>query len=319
MDLIKSGILGLAVGDALGVPVEFTSRKTREIDPVAEMRAYGTHHQPRGTWSDDSSMTFALMDSLSQKGTVDESDIMDRFSAWAWENAYTATGKRFDIGRTVYEALNRYRIYHQNPAACGGSGERDNGNGSLMRILPAVFYAAQEKYGTVQEKMELIHRISSLTHAHSCSLMGCGIYANIVWKMAAERKEDLFETVHNGIAAAFDYYEKEAEFAGTAQRYEKIRDAAKLKKCREREISSSGYVVATLEAALWSLLTTSSYRECVLKAVNLGEDTDTVGVVAGSLAGIWYGMEQIPQEWIEDLAKKEWIAKLCEAFENSLE
>lgn len=316
MDIIKSGIIGLTIGDALGVPVEFSSRQKREHDPVVGMRAYGTHNQPKGTWSDDSSMTFALMDSL--KDGVDYFDIMDRFAAWVWEDLYTATGKRFDIGRNVYEALKRYKNQHQNPITCGGNKEHDNGNGSLMRILPAVFYTMQEKYGTIQEKITLIHQISSLTHAHRRSLMGCGIYAQVVWKLIEEKDSDLLKAVQAGITEAFRYYEKEPEFIGTVKLYEKIRDAEELKNRPKKEISGSGYVIDTLEAALWSLLTTSSYRECVLAAVNLGEDTDTVGAVAGSLAGIWYGMEQIPKEWIEEIARKEWIFDLCEKFEKSL-
>ena len=333
MSRVKDGILGLVVGDALGVPVEFNSKEKMKKNPVVGMREYGTHNQPAGTWPDDSSMTLALMDSLC--GGVNYYDMMERFCAWAWEGFYTATGKRFDIGNTTAKALLNYKERKYEPLECGGVREGENGNGSLMRILPIVLYAAPEKVLSeekraaqsaekatslsMDEKMELIHNVSSLTHAHRRSLMGCGIYAHIVWKILDRRESgELLDTVQEGMDAAFAYYGEKKEFEGTAKIYQKMQDVRTLADRGEEEIWGAGYVVATLEAALWSLVTTTSYQECVLKAVNLGNDTDTVAAVAGSLAGLWYGMEQIPDEWMEVTARRKWILGLCEKFENSL-
>lgn len=145
MERIRAGIYGLAVGDALGVPVECLRREELRQDPVVDMRGYGTHNQPAGTWSDDTSMALCLMDSVSAKGGIDYQDIADRFVRWKNEAYLTATGVRFDIGRTVLQALHHYERNHK-PLRCGVYGENDNGNGSLMRILPLVYYL-DKQYG----------------------------------------------------------------------------------------------------------------------------------------------------------------------------
>ena len=225
-----------------------------------------------------------------------------------------------------------YKERKWQPLECGGTGERENGNGSLMRILPIVLYVAPEKIlddtkndgkrkcETMDQKMEWIHNVSSLTHAHRRSLMGCGIYAHVAWKLLEMRGQgDLMKAVQDGIDAAVACYEEKTEFRGILELYDRVRDIRKLAQCERAEIWGTGYVIATLEAALWSLVTTKSYKECVLTAVNLGNDTDTVGAVAGSLAGLWYGMDQIPDEWLNVIARRKWILQLCEKFEKNME
>ena len=149
-DKILGGILGLAVGDALGVPVEFQSRESLRRNPVTDMRGYGTHNQPPGTWSDDTSLTLCLLDSLEKKcdeqwaivGDLpkpDYTDIMHKFLSWAYKGKYTAHNEVFDIGIATRKALQRFRDGTE-PLRCGGTSEQDNGNGSLMRMLPIVFY-----------------------------------------------------------------------------------------------------------------------------------------------------------------------------------
>ena len=173
---ILSGIMGLVVADALGVPVEFQDREVLRQNPVKNMRSYGTYNQPAGTWSDDSSMTLALLDSL--KDGLDYKDIMDKFLAWYEEGAYTPHGEMFDIGIATSNALRRYKS-GTSPLESGGNSEHDNGNGSLMRISPILFYLEGE-FGSDfldhEETFELIHNISALTHAHKRSKIACGIY-----------------------------------------------------------------------------------------------------------------------------------------------
>ena len=139
LDLIKAMIVGHAIGDALGVPVEFMSREEIAHDPVAEMRGYGTHHQPPGTWSDDTSMTLCLLESIVRLGRIDCKDIMDNFVSWLRRAEFTATGITFDVGIASQAGIQRYE-QGTPPLACGGSGEYDNGNGSLMRIAPLAIY-----------------------------------------------------------------------------------------------------------------------------------------------------------------------------------
>lgn len=303
---VLSGIMGLTVADALGVPVEFKSRRTLESDPVTSMQAYGTYNQPAGTWSDDTSMTLGLVDSLA-KG-LNYGDIMKNFSEWLYEAEYTPHGEVFDVGIGTNKALDRFKA--GVPALeCGGALERDNGNGSLMRILP-IYYYLKSIYGNGflknEESFEIIHNVSALTHAHKRSQIACGIYISIASELA--NTTDLDKAVKDGIYLATSYYQKRNEFVEELNKYNRLEDIADLP---IEEIKSSGYVVDTLEAAVWCLLTTKSYQECVLKAVNLGEDTDTVAAVAGGLAGIYYGYESIPDEWLDVVVKREYVEELC--------
>lgn len=304
---ILDGIMGLCVGDALGVPVEFISREVLKANPVTGMRGFGTHNQPIGTWSDDTSMTLCLVDSLA--GGLDYKDIMTKFQLWLTEGAYTPHGEVFDVGISTRQAIKRFMIGTE-PLKCGGVGERDNGNGSLMRILPLLFYI-QSLYGTdfeeVDEAFSIIHDVSALTHAHKRSKIACGIYISVASMLID--KMDLKNAVELGIYKAGEYYKQKPEFKDELSRFSRLFDED-FQKLDERKIKSSGYVVDTLEAAIWCLLNSKSYKECVLMAVNLGEDTDTVAAVAGGLAGLYYGYENIPEKWINQIVKREYIEEL---------
>ncbi len=319
MNHVLNGIMGLCVADALGVPVEFADRETLRKNPVVGMRAHGTYNQPAGTWSDDTSMTLCLMDSLI-KG-LDYNDIMSNFIKWKNEGKYTPYGEAFDIGITTGESLRRFEE-GTPPLECGGKNERDNGNGSLMRILPALFYLQSiygikfgDAYGAAEEAYGIIHNISALTHAHKRSKIACGIYVSVASMLPGG--EDLKAAVRTGIYKATRYYREQSYFVDELEHFSRLekRDFAQLP---VKEIRSSGYVVDTLEAAIWCLLNTDNYKDCVLKAVNLGKDTDTVAAVAGGLAGLEYGYEGIPQDWIDKIAGREYIEDLCNQFNLSL-
>ena len=300
-DSILGGIMGLVVGDALGVPAEFQSREVLKVNPVVSMREYGSHEQPRGTWSDDSSMTLCLMESLTNG--LDFDDICARFLKWAEDGYMTAHGEMFDIGRTTLTAIRKFTC--GTPALeCGGSGEYDNGNGSLMRILPLAFYTLGMKK---QDRFETVHNVSRLTHSHETSLIACGIYVQMACELLKGYSKE--KAYHRMIDECKTVYKDECEL----EHFQRVLDG-KLQKLKEAEISSSGYVVDTLEAALWCFLTTDNFTDCVLKAVNLGDDTDTVAAVAGGLAGILYGSDGIPKEWKDCIAKKDDIQVLCQNF-----
>lgn len=311
MKKVYDGIIGLAIGDAMGVPFEFKSRQEIAKNPVVTMRGYGTHNQPIGTWSDDTSLTLVLMDSIAEKRQIVYTDIMDRFSNWLMYNDYTATGEVFDVGNSTSRAILNYG-HGMDPLECGGVSEYENGNGSLMRILPIAYYLQKRSILTIEYQMEIVHNISGLTHRHPISLIGCGIYINIAI-ILLENKLSLYEAVEYAIKAAIRFYENRAWKDVNA--YLRLKDLSSFLKLTESEIRSNGYIVHTLEAALWCLLNTNTYAECVLKAVNLGDDTDTVGAVAGGLAGIYYGTDQIPKEWLTALAKKQYIEELCIKFQ----
>jgi tyrosine-protein phosphatase YwqE len=209
----------------------------------------------------------------------------------------------FDVGNTCSYAIDNYFAYHKPIEECGLSGEHSNGNGSLMRIHPFVLYTYANQM-SVDEWLGVIVKASALTHAHDRSKIGCLIYTFILMSLLKDKGKD---GLRDALKKAERYLSACAEFAP----YERIfkSDFAELPR---NEIKSSGYVVDTLEAALWCLLTTDNYRDCVLKAVNLGDDTDTVAAVAGGLAGALYGYDAIPKEWLDTLKRREYIEEMCE-------
>lgn len=307
----KDGIFGLIIGDALGVPVEFLSREEMKLNPVTGMRAYGTHNQPAGTWSDDSSMTLATLESIKHKGGIDYKDIMDKFTGWCLYADYTPFHDVFDIGIATSRAIIRYGK-GASPIESGGKTEWDNGNGSLMRILPVCLYLynRQKMMCTPEdENISLIHNVSSLTHAHFRSQIACGIYYFMIKSVLGETG-DLRSRLQLGIDEACRYYRRDMERNIEMKHFSRICDLEVFGKLPEKQIKSSGYVVDTLEAVTWCLLTTTSFKEAVLQAVNLGDDTDTVGAITGSLAGLYYGYDSIPTEWVKQLQCREWIESL---------
>ena len=311
-EAISSGILGMAVADALGVPAEFKRREELHAHPITDMIGGGAHQQVAGTWSDDTSMALCLAFSLADKGCVDADDIMRRFGDWYENGTYSPHGQCFDVGTTVQSALKHYA--EGIPATkCGGAEVRDNGNGSLMRILPLVYFLMR-RYGCDlcdhDEAMRLIDTVSSLTHRHPISKVACGIYVDSASRLLLGNATGV--AVQRGVEETLAWYADRDEYASGLSCWKRLLDTAAFAALPEAEIRSSGYVVDTLEAALWCLLNTDNYRDCILKAVNLGEDTDTVAAVAGGLAGIRYGLSGIPAAWLDGLQNMQMLEECCE-------
>lgn len=296
------GLYGSLVGDALGVPVEFSSREARNQDPVTGMRAHGVHGQPAGTWSDDGSLLLCAMESLVEKG-FDPEDMGTRFLQWFDFGHWGAHGLVFDIGNATSCALNRISL--GTPALeAGGDSESDNGNGSLMRILPVVLANLHAEEDIFVARLE---QASAITHAHARSKMACVFFGMMVRALhdGLCREEALIQTR----ACFARIYERCSEFTHFSDLLH-----ADLGLRSEGGIRSGGYVMETLTASLWCLLTTSSFSECVLKAVNLGSDTDTTGCVAGGLAGVAYGLDSIPPEWRAALPRQDDLRSLFQSF-----
>jgi len=295
-NFIKDALLGVATGDALGVPVEFRSRSLLLRDPVTGMRAYGTHRQPAGTWSDDSSLTFCLAEMLC-KG-YDLQNLANRFVNWKNYGYWTPHGEVFDIGIATAEAITRLQM-GSAPVLAGGTTEGSNGNGSLMRILPLLFYI---KDMPIEERFKHVKEVSSLTHAHLRSVNACFIYLELALAILnGQSKREAYETVCFTLT---DFLQnRETPYFSRILSEE-------LPQLPIEEIHGTGYVLHTLEAAIWCLLNTSSYSEAVLQAVNLGDDTDTTAAVTGGLAGLLYGWETIPADWLNVLAQRGAIDQL---------
>lgn len=301
-DKIKAVMLGHAVGDALGVPVEFCTREELDSDPVTDMRGFGTYPYPEGCWSDDTSMSLAALDSLAS-GKLNFDDIMIKFSEWYYKDKYTPTGKTFDIGNTCACAIDNYFMHGKSVNECGLADEKSNGNGSLMRIHPFALLALRT-HQTREDWESMVDRASALTHAHERSKLACKIYTQILLNL-------LYMPSKLSVRLALEMAKARYASSSEYDHYKRLlsHDFDKLPR---DEIKSSGYVVDTLEAAVWCILTTNSYRDCVLKAVNLGEDTDTVAAIAGGLAGALYGYNAVPAEWLNALKQREFIEDLCD-------
>lgn len=304
IEKVRAAVIGHAVADAVGVPAEFIPREKLLNNPITDMIGYGAHNVPKGSWSDDTTMVLCTLNSIASKGKIDLDDIMLEFGKWVEAGYMTPHGELFDIGRTCLRAIIKYQK-EKDPKHCGGEREFDNGNGSLMRILPICLYNSLIS-ANQEESIENIHSVSSLTHAHERSCVACGIYDFIVQETIAVPKKT---SVLKALTKAKEFYRKHEEINCFCRIFEPDFVLTNVD-----DISSSGYVVDTLEAAVWCVLNTCSYKECVLKAVNLGRDTDTVAAVAGAVAGILYGYNQIPKEWINDLAKSNELIYMCDTF-----
>ena len=301
---IKAVMLGHAVGDALGVPVEFCSREELTKNPVTDMRGFGTYPVPAGAWSDDTSMSLATLDSLAS-GDVHYNEMMENFGKWYYQKEYTPTGEVFDVGGTCCCEIDNYFLGSKNIETCGLTDVNSNGNGSLMRIHSLVLHVYVKNL-PFETWRWIIESGSMLTHAHERSILGCLIYSFVLLYLLTCREKS---AVPRALREAKKQLQSNPEFG----HYERIfaDDFADLP---HDAIKSSGYVVDTLEAAIWCLLTTDSYTECVLKAVNLGDDTDTVAAVVGGLAGALYGYDAIPRAWLDTLQKRKYIERICERF-----
>ena len=309
----RSALLGVAIGDALGVPVEFRSRAARHLDPVVGMRAHGTHRQPMGTWSDDAALTFCLAETLARSGGLNGLPDLDDFGRrcvnW-FDNAYwTATGEVFDVGGATHAAIIHLKQGIQ-PELAGQRSEGSNGNGALMRILPLVFHQLWlAEHLNLDACWALTNSVACVTHGHPRSSLGCFLYLAVARELVLGHapgvayelmRQQVTPWLQNGsIPAVVEDWHYRVILDGT------------LPTLDESLIKSTGYVVHTLEAALWCLLRHDGYAATVLAAVNLGDDTDTTAAVAGGLAGLAYGETAIPAEWLQVLARRSDIEDLA--------
>lgn len=317
------GMMGLVTGDALGLPVQFMRReeiRKRAKGPVAGMEEYGTFHMPAGSWSDDGSMALATLSAISEKGKPDPGCIMRNFVRWEKEGAFTQYGFAYDEGDACLTGIVNY-LKTGDWRSCGKKGEYANGNGALMRILPACIYWSEKVLSgeaSDAEALVSIHEISALTHDHLRAKIADGIYYFMV-KSILSGEGKLTNLLQKGISEAKAFYGDRQEVLKEMVCYHRLFDLESFSKKPEAAIRSTGYVVDSLEAAVWCLITTGSLKDCLLKAVNLGGDTDTIAAIAGGLAGLFYGAISIPGEWTKVIVKKEMIEEICSQYERMCE
>jgi ADP-ribosylglycohydrolase len=302
-DKRRGCLLGLAVGDALGAAVEF--QPPGAFRPVTGYRAGGPHGLAPGEWTDDTSMALALADSITAVGW-DLNDQARRYVAWWRKGEYSVNGRCFDVGITVRAALARFE-QRQDAGASGDPSEWASGNGSIMRLAPVPIRFAHLFPDQLEELTRLAAESSLPTHASRQCLSACRYFGLVLagLMVGLDRHEVLapdWEPLRRLRAAKPLHPEIDAVASGS------------FRARRPPEIAGGGYVVKSLEAALWAFHDARDFREAVLKAVNLGDDADTTGAVCGQLAGAYWGERGIEEAWLAGLAKREMIEKALEGL-----
>lgn len=295
----RGALLGLAVGDALGTTLE--SQPPGTFAPITDMVGGGPYHLEPGQWTDDTAMALCLAASLVECEGFDLVDQMERYVRWYRHGYMSATGRCFGIGATVAAALQRFEA-SGNPFA-GESAPRFGGNGSLMRLAPIPLALADDPF----EAIRLAAVMSRTTHPAAEPVSACRYLAGLmVGALRGVSRERLLEARYSPMAELWDHHPLAPRIAAVADGSFKTRQPP--------DIRGTGYVVRTLEAALWAFYTTDDFASGALAAVNLGDDADTTGAVYGQLAGAWYGIEGIPRSWIECIAMKERIVALADGL-----
>lgn len=289
----RGALLGLAVGDAVGTTVEFSPRGT--FAPVTDMTGGGPFRLEAGQWTDDTSMALCLAASLTEKGDFDARDQMDRYCAWMQHGYMSSTGSCFDIGTTTSAALRNY-LRTNNPYS-GSSDPRAAGNGSLMRLAPVPMFYYPDITAAIRHSGES----SRTTHASPECVDACRYFALLLCQaFAGKEKDELLAPP-----------EDDPFTPPLAHKIAAISRGGYRTKTRDR-IVGNGYVVNSLEAALWSFATTTTYEEAILAAVNLGDDADTTAAICGQIAGAYYGVSAIPATWLAKVALRGEIEELAD-------
>lgn len=304
----RDAILGMAVGEAMGIPVDFVERDKLLENPVLEMKSFGSHNKPIGTWSSDTAMTLATIDSITNCFGVSMEDLGNRFVDWMEKGKYTASGDRFDIGRTSMIAISRFEKT-LDPFECGSMAEDSNENDVLTRMIPIAFYCHNQKMNQ-NDIYDLVRKVAGITHAHEVSIMGAYIF--VLYTMKLLEKKSKFDAYQELKKSNFSQFSR-----STMEKYVRIlrKDIGDLPM---EAITTGNGIVETLEACFWVFLNTSNYNQAIIGGINLGGDASTLGACLGALAGISFGIKSMNPEWRIDLKRYTYISRLCDNFDESL-
>jgi ADP-ribosylglycohydrolase len=296
-DRFRGCLLGLAVGDAVGTTLEF--KPPGSFKPITDMVGGGPFRLKPGEWTDDTSMALCLATSLVEKNGFDPKDQMDRYCRWWKEGYLSSNGRCFDIGQTVAQALQRYQ---KTGDPIAGSTSLDSaGNGCIMRLAPVpMFY-----FSDPDEALEKSAESSRTTHGATACLDACRyLAALLVGALSGCSKEQILSVCYTPVPGYWDRKPMVSEIDEIGR--------GSFKHKNPPEIQGTGYVVRSLEAALWSFYKTDSLEAAILKAANLGDDADTTAAICGQIAGAFYGESGIPKKWLERLAMRKEISAIAD-------
>ncbi len=297
---IRGGLLGLAAGDAVGTTVEF--RPPGSFAPLVDMVGGGPFGLPAGAWTDDTSMAACLAESLVETGAFDPADQLRRYLRWYRDGHLSSTGRCFDVGHTTRAALERFEA-SGDPATSGATHAESAANGSIMRLAPVPLAFAHDP----TEAVHLAGESSRTTHALPVCVDACRYLGGLlVGAVRGEAKAALLSPGYAPAPGLWNAAPLHPKIAGVA--------AGSFLAKAPPDIRGTGYVLDSLEAALWAFATTESFEACVLAAANLGDDADTTAAVAGQLAGAFYGRAGIPRRWLERLALRERLEELADGL-----
>lgn len=292
-NVIKGAVMGAIMGDALGVPYEF--KKKEEIAKVKLNKV--------DKWSDDTSMILCTMESLCELEDYSTKHIADKYIKWLYNGYWTPQGIVLDCGRTTSQAL---RLYRQKGILTGIDDEDACGNGSLMRIIPILFYV----HKNIENKFDIIKEFSSITHSNMRCVIGCAIYIELGLNLLNGMDiKTAYHKMQETIIKEYENYQEELSLFNRIL-FNNIYEYD------TNTLNGSGYIIHSLESSLHSFMTSKNYKDSIIKAISIGEDTDTIACITGGLSGLYYGYDDIPKKYIDKLPRRDDILKLLNEFEE---
>lgn len=305
---VKEGIIGTAIGDSFSIVTKGQSREYLLDNPVLKMLPSIKKGIPRGSWSDCTSLMIATMSAISKKD-LDYEYIAEACVSWFASNKFCSVSESFGIGNTTLKALMSYTKREKHAYECGIDGFENNGNSSLKMMLPLAFYFTAKKSSKI-EVYDAIKKVCSITHKHEISICGCYIYVHYIMfilsgnnKFAAMKK---LKTI--------DY----SMFTNKTLEYFSRILIGNLSELDIDEINSSSFIVDTLESVLWCFIKSDSFKDCIIACANIGNDTTAIGGLTGGIAGIYYGTNKIPKDWLSNLRKVDYLTEISEDYEKQL-
>lgn len=301
--------MGVAVGDAVGVPFEFKKQRAMAENPCTDMSGYGTYNLPPGTWSDDTSLTLCLAEALLEGYHLPH--IARQLTRWFYEQHWTARGEVFDIGISTRRAMRRLSILLEEGAEealynqLHRGSELENGNGSLMRILPLLF---EIRGLDPVDQYRHVCEVSALTHRHERAAMSCFIYLRMAEKLLDGQEKN---AAYRDLQREMGPFWEQIDFTESERAHFKLLIEQDVRLVPEEAIRTDGYVIHSLQASFWYFLQGDNYKDTILAVINRGDDTDTSAAITGGLAGLYYGVSSIPGHWVAQLARREAIEDLC--------
>ncbi len=305
---VKEGIIGCSIGDALACSTKGQNREYLLNNPTLKMLPCIKKGIPKGSWGDSTSLMIATMSAITKKG-LDYDYIAENCVSWFTSNRFCSVGESFGIGKTTLKSLVRFTQRQKKAYECGEDGFENNGNSSLKMMLPLAYYFTANKASKL-EVYDAVKKTCSITHKHDISVCACYIYVHYI--MFILNGNNKFAAIKK--LKTIDY----SMFSNKVLDYFSRILIGNLSELDIDEINSSSFVVDTLESALWCFIKSENFKDCIIATANIGDDTSTIGALAGALSGIYYGTNKIPSAWYDSLRKKEYLIEISEEFETYL-